>query len=249
MTGDNSQDGKCTNESLRGTETEKSSTSTRPSSMQPSDTAWHGGTTKQDEVPANMLPSVTAASARPEAFAVAFEVALAFAYDEGMGSKVRTLTAAPEVGLGSGATGEAENSLSQLEVELHSTKCQFKHHSNLQPKLTTTNHHSECQHHTPRRQVRLTTSLQTNRLKSSRPHAKFDQQDHRLQHTSYVQVHSLDSRGSAMQHVQHLHKSDTPKPLTTKCRLAEVEQKSYSATWRQKHCLEFRFQSASHAST
>ena len=61
MAGDNSQDAKCTNESSHGAEIEKLSKSTQPSGMQPSDTSWHGGTTKQDEVPANMLPSVTAA--------------------------------------------------------------------------------------------------------------------------------------------------------------------------------------------
>ena len=43
----------------------------------------------------------------PEAFAGAFEVALAFALDEGFGSKVTALTAAPEVALGSGAAGAA----------------------------------------------------------------------------------------------------------------------------------------------
>ena len=48
----------------------------QPSSVQPSAAREHGGETKQDEVPANMLPSVTAASARPEAFAVAFDVAV-----------------------------------------------------------------------------------------------------------------------------------------------------------------------------
>ena len=39
-------------------------------------------------MPADMFPSVTASTARPEAFAEAFEVALAFAFDEGIGSKV-----------------------------------------------------------------------------------------------------------------------------------------------------------------
>ena len=64
--------------------------------------------TTQEELPANMLPSVSAAMAKPEAFGEAFEVALAFAFDVGGGSKVTALTGAPEVAFGSGAGGAAE---------------------------------------------------------------------------------------------------------------------------------------------
>ena len=55
-----------------------------------------------------MLPSVSAAMAKPEAFGAAFEVALAFAFDVGGGSKVTVLTGAPEVAFGSEAAGAAD---------------------------------------------------------------------------------------------------------------------------------------------
>ena len=77
MTGDNSKVGKCNVESLQVPATEKSLNARQPSSMPASDTSGQGGATTQDEVPANMLPSVSAAMAKPEAFGAAFEVAFA----------------------------------------------------------------------------------------------------------------------------------------------------------------------------
>ena len=100
MTGDNSQVGKCEDESSQVPATKKSLKATQPSGMPLSDTSEQGGETKQDEVPENMLPSVSAAMAKPEAFGAAFEVAFAFAFDMGGGSKVTALTGAPEVAFG-----------------------------------------------------------------------------------------------------------------------------------------------------
>ena len=101
MTGDNSQVGKRNDESPQVPATEKSLNATQPSSMPSSDTSGQGGDTKQDEAPANMLPSVSAATAKPEAYGATFEVAFAFAFDVGAGSKVTAPTGAPEVALGS----------------------------------------------------------------------------------------------------------------------------------------------------
>ena len=108
MTGDNSQVGNRKDESTQVPATEKSLNATQPSSMPSSDTSKPGGDTTQEEAPANMLPSVSAAMAKPEAFGEAFEVALAFAFDVGGGSKVTALTVAPEVAFGLGADGAAE---------------------------------------------------------------------------------------------------------------------------------------------
>ena len=154
-----------------------------------------------------MLPSVTAASAKPEAFAEAFEVALAFALDEGTGSKVT----APEVALGSGAT------LAASEVAFSpgagSTLQEASAHASLQPSSQVDHHrhHPKCHSHTPRQQVHQTTSPQTNRLKSNLPQTKFDLQDLQLHQTSSCQVHSHDPKGIATQHVHSFHKSKTPK--------------------------------------
>ena len=56
---------------------------------------------------ANMLPSVSAAMAMSEAFGTAFEVAVAFAFDVGIISKVTALAGAPEAAFGSEAAGAA----------------------------------------------------------------------------------------------------------------------------------------------
>ena len=109
MTGDNSQVGKCKDESSQVPATEKSWNATQPSNMPSSDTSKAGGDTNQEEVSANMLPSVSAAMAKPEAFGAAFEVALAFAFDVGGGSKVTALIGAPEVAFGSDAAGAADD--------------------------------------------------------------------------------------------------------------------------------------------
>ena len=107
MTEDNSQVGNCKDESSQAPAKEKSLNATQPSSMPSSDTPGQGGASKQDEVPANMLPSVSAAMAKPEAFGAAFEVAFAFAFGVGAGSKVTALTGAPELAFGSEADGAA----------------------------------------------------------------------------------------------------------------------------------------------
>ena len=73
MTGDNSQVGKRKDESLPAQTPGKSLNATQPSSVPSNDTSELGGATTQDEVPANMLPSVSAAMAKPEAFGTAFQ--------------------------------------------------------------------------------------------------------------------------------------------------------------------------------
>ena len=64
--------------------------------------------TKQDEVPANMLPSVSAAMAKREAYGTTLEMILAFAFDVGIGSKITALTGAPEVTFDSEAATATE---------------------------------------------------------------------------------------------------------------------------------------------